>query len=137
MVKDKKMPLSKDAALVTALAGTAMPFSHSAEDQAERWLRAMRLHGEVGNALQALGVGESSLFEEPAEADATPPFEGDVVQRVVDLAGGLAAGRSRATIGTADLLLAVLEVYDDVMDRALYMRGTSRDELAQRLAETA
>ena len=38
------IPLSQDAALVVALAGTAMPFAHSAEDEAERWLRALRLH---------------------------------------------------------------------------------------------
>ena len=44
------IPLSEDAALVTALAGTAMAFSHSAEDEAERWLRALRLQGKVGAA---------------------------------------------------------------------------------------
>ena len=33
---------------MVALAGTAMPFAHSAEDEAERWLRALRLHGQVG-----------------------------------------------------------------------------------------
>ena len=32
---------------MVALAGTAMPFAHSAEDEAERWLRALRLHGQV------------------------------------------------------------------------------------------
>ena len=58
----KHIPLSQDAALVVALAGTAMPFAHSAEDEAERWLRALRLHGQVGAALQALGVGESPLM---------------------------------------------------------------------------
>ena len=41
----RHIPLSQDAALVVALAGTAIPFAHSAEDEAERWLRAMRLHG--------------------------------------------------------------------------------------------
>ena len=45
-----------------ALAGTAMPFAHSAEDEAERWLRALRLHGRVGATLQALGVGEAPLM---------------------------------------------------------------------------
>ncbi|HVH18099.1 MAG TPA: hypothetical protein VNF72_07355, partial [Myxococcota bacterium] len=43
----RNIPLSQDAALVVALAGTAIPFAHSAEDEAERWLRAMRLHGQV------------------------------------------------------------------------------------------
>ena len=47
-IKHRHIPLSQDAALVVALAGTAMPFAHSAEDEAERWLRALRLHGQVG-----------------------------------------------------------------------------------------
>ncbi len=41
------IPMSQDAVLVATLAGTAMPFAHSAEDQAERWLRVLRLHGRV------------------------------------------------------------------------------------------
>ena len=45
MADHEQPPLSQDAALVAALAATAMPFSHSAEDQAESWLRALRLHG--------------------------------------------------------------------------------------------
>src|SRR5690606_24386934 len=60
-----QVPLSQDAALVVALAGTAMPFAHSREDEAERWLRTLRLHGTVGATLQALGVGEASLLDGP------------------------------------------------------------------------
>ena len=55
LTQGRHIPLSQDAALVVALAGTAMPFAHSAEDVAERWLRALRLHGLVGATLQALG----------------------------------------------------------------------------------
>ena len=47
MTEGRQIPLSQDAALVVALAGTAIPFAHSAEDEAERWLRALRLHGQV------------------------------------------------------------------------------------------
>ena len=43
VTQSRNKPLSQDAALVVALAGTAMPFAHSAEDEAERWLRALRL----------------------------------------------------------------------------------------------
>ena len=57
------IPMSQDAVLVATLAGTAMPFAHSAEDQAERWLRVLRLHGRVGAALQALGVGEAPAHD--------------------------------------------------------------------------
>ena len=42
------IPLSKDAVLVAALAETALPDAYSPEDEAERWLRVLRLHGQVG-----------------------------------------------------------------------------------------
>jgi hypothetical protein len=129
-------PLSQDAALVVALAGTAMPFAHSAEDEAERWLRALRLHGQVGAALQALGVGESPLMtDSEAEVDGpgTPPMGADVLDEVTHRAGDFAAAREADTVGTADLLFGVFDVYGKLFDRVLYLRGTSREELTERL----
>jgi hypothetical protein len=133
-------PLSQDAALVVALAGTAMPFAHSAEDEAERWLRAIRLHGQVGAALQALGVGEAPLMtgsERPQEEHGTPPLgrDVDIVKDVARRAEVFAAARGAESTGTGDLLFAVMDVYGKLFDRALYLRGSSRDELLERLAE--
>jgi len=131
------IPLSQDAALVMALAGTAMPFAHSAEDEAERWLRALRLHGQVGVALQALGVGEAPLAtsSEPGDADDsfTPPMGAGVLEDVTRRASEFASARGAETVGTTDLLLAVLDVYGQLFDRMLYVRGTSREELVERL----
>jgi hypothetical protein len=113
-------PLSQDAALVVALAGTAMPFAHSAEDEAERWLRALRLHGQVGAALQSLGVGEAPLMtggDPEQEGHGTPPMGADVLDDVTRRAGGF----------------AVFDVYGKLFDRVLYLRGTSREELTERL----
>ena len=128
-------PLSQDAALVAALGATAMPFSRTAESQAESWIRTLRLHGRVGSAMQALGIGEEGLR---AEHDApTPPPEGDVAERVVALAHELAEiDRSNST-NTYYLLLALLKIYGDVMDRALELHGASAKELLQRLDEMA
>jgi hypothetical protein len=138
MAHDPNIPLSQDAALVVALAGTAMPFARSAEDEAERWLRALRLHGQVGGALQALGVGEAPLTpgSESHDADApeTPPLGAEVLQEVTNRATELATDRGVETVGTADLLFAVMDVYGKLFDRALYRRGTSRDELGERLS---
>jgi hypothetical protein len=134
------IPLSQDAALVVALAGTAMSFAHSAEDEAERWLRALRLHGQVGSALQALGIGEAPLMtgsEPNGEALGTPPLRGEAMDRVALRAEELALQRGAEAMGTVDLLFAVLELYDRLFDRALYLRGSSREELVERLAETA
>jgi hypothetical protein len=141
VTKDRNIPLSQDAALVLALAGTAMPFSHSAEDEAERWLRALRLHGQVGAALQALGVGESPLMtgSEPQDDPpaGTPPLGGEVGDEVTTRARGFAAGRCANNVGTADVLFAVLQLYGRMLERALYLRGTSRDELLDQLASGA
>lgn len=135
MEEHLRIPLSQDAALVAALAGTAMAFAHSSEDQAERWLRALRLHGHVGSALQALGVGEAPLMtraEPPAPSPAAP--SGDVAQRVVGRAGELAHERDVPCVGTIDLLFALFEIYGGLIDRALYLRGASHKELVERLA---
>jgi hypothetical protein len=137
-VQPRHIPLSQDAALIVALAGTAMPFAHSAEDEAERWLRALRLHGHVGSALQSLGVGESPLMtgsdaDHSGEVDGTPAFGTAVIEDVAKRAGELARARMADTIGTPDLLFAVLDVYGRLFDRVLYLRGTSREELAERL----
>ncbi len=138
MAATDHIPLSEDAALVTALAGTAMAFSHCAEDEAERWLRALRLHGQVGSALQALGVGEAPLegsaadvCEEPSSA---PPLGQPALDRAVIEAERRALERHAEAVGTADLLLALLDVYGDPMDHALELRGATRDEVIERLA---
>jgi hypothetical protein len=137
LAQPRHIPLSQDAALVVTLAGTAMPFAYSAADEAERWLRALRLHGQVGSALQALGVGEAPLVTE-AEHERTPadgpPRGPENLDEVNRRATAIAAAREAETVVTEDLLYAVFEVYGGLFDRALYMRGTSRDELVERLA---
>ena len=137
----RHIPLSQDAALVVALAGTAIPFAHSAEDEAERWLRAMRLHGQVGSILQALGVGEAPLMtgseHEHSEGHGTPNLGPDVLDDVTQRATQFAIAREAENVGTPDILFAVLDVYDKLFDRALYLRGTSREELVERLTASA
>jgi hypothetical protein len=118
------------------LAGTAMPFAHSAADEAERWLRVLRLHGQVGAVLQALGVGEAPLVtetEQERSAGNGPPHGPENLDEVTRRATEIAARREAENVGTPDLLYAVFDVYGGLFDRALYMRGTSRDELVERL----
>jgi hypothetical protein len=133
----RQIPLSQDAALVVALVGTAIPFAHSAEDEAERWLRAMRLHGQVGSTLQALGVGEAPLMpgseHDQSGGHGTPPLGPGVLENVTDRAAEFATGHDAENVGTTDILFAVLEVYGELFERVLYLRGTSRGELVERL----
>ncbi|MFL5885339.1 MAG: hypothetical protein ACJ77M_09740 [Thermoleophilaceae bacterium] len=130
--------LSQDAAIVLALADTAVPYAFSLEDEAERWVRVMRLHGEVGRALQALGVGEAPL-ETAAQPHAVRILRRrengeNIVEIVADRARELARLRHASVVATVDVLFAVFDVYENAFDRALYVRGTSREELIERLA---
>ena len=121
-----------------ALAETAIPFASSREDEAERWVRVLRMHGQVGGALQALGVGERPLatVAQPVVAEPSPRSD-DPVGQVARTAYIFALKRGASLCGTVDVLFAVFEVYDKAFDRALYVRGTSREELLERLAVEA
>jgi hypothetical protein len=130
--------LSQDAAIVLALADTAVPYACSVEDEAERWVRVLRVHGQVGRALQSLGVGEAPL-ETAAQPRAVRllqrrPGGENIVEIVADRAREMARFRHAGVISTVDVLFAALDVYDNALDRALYIRGTSREELINRLA---
>ena len=132
------MKLSEDATVALGLARTAIPFATSRSEEAEKWLRVLRMHGDVGAALQGLGVGEAPL--EP-DADHQPraekPEDGrQVTDRVSQVASDLARCSGAPVAGTVHLLLAVVWVYDEDFDRVLRQRGSFRDELLSRLATT-
>src|SRR2546421_9949338 len=98
-----RMKLSQDAAIVLGLAGTAMAFAHSREDEAERWLRVLRMNGRVGEALQALGVPEAPLmtYARPAPSpSAAPPGSGNPVDAVCRRAIRMATGRTADRVAT-------------------------------------
>jgi hypothetical protein len=138
MGESAALRFSADAAIVTALAETAIPFAAGLEDEAERWVRVLRLHGRVGAALQALGVGEAPL-ESPAECSAVRAARrrmpgDDVVGQVTRRAVRFARCRRSSTVATVDVLFALLDVYGKAFDRALYIRGTTRAELLERLS---
>ena len=130
--------ISQDAAIVLALADTAVPFAASLEDEAERWVRVMRMHGQVGSALQGLGVGEAPLETPAVGAEERIPggraLGRNAVTAVGAAAGALARERGANVVTTVDVLFAVMELYGRTFDRALYVRGASRDELIDRLA---
>ncbi len=141
-----KTTIAADAAIVLGIASTAMPFARTAEAEAERWLRILRLHGDAGAALQAIGVGEGRLDDSSPDldlplagtTDAQIGFSGgsgkaDPVARVVDEAVQIARRRGCAGVATTDLLLAVMCVYGEDFERVLAAHGGDRDELLQRL----
>ncbi|MEA2492658.1 MAG: hypothetical protein QOJ29_569 [Thermoleophilaceae bacterium] len=115
-----------------------MSFARSREDEAERWLRVLRMHGRVGEVLQGLGVPEAPLMTHarPAPAPAALPTAGDPVEAICRRAARMSNARAADRVGTVDVLFAVLATYGGAFDRALYIRGTSREELLERLVST-
>jgi hypothetical protein len=123
--------------MVLGIASTAMPFARTADEEAERWLRVLRLHGEVGVALQALGVSEDSLLG--ADADAQADAEGlhsEAVTNIAAEAVKVAAQRNSPGVATTDVLVAVMRVYGAHFDHVLRAHGTDRDEVLSRLGIT-
>lgn len=130
--------LAPDAAMVLGIAATAIPFARTPEDQAERWLRVLRLHGEVGAALQALGVSEQTYHESGVSSErvangAVTSATDDIVESVGDRAARIASGRHAAGVATTDVLLAVMQVYGADFERVLRGHGTDSDEVLARL----
>ena len=128
--------LAPDAAMVLGIASTAMPFAGSRKEEAERWLRLLRLHGEVGIALQALGVSEMPLPQRAAEVPGERPQaapDGDAVEAVTEHTVRIARERGAAGVATTDVLMAVMHVYGEDFDRVLLAHGTDRDEVLERL----
>lgn len=131
--------LSEDAAIVLALAGTAVTFAASPRDEADCWVRVMRLHGEVGCTLQALGVTAAPL-ESGAGSPAARGWRARTMgQDAADLVAARAydACRTRGAtlVRTVDVLAGVIWIYGTALDRAVERRGTSRVELLERLAD--
>jgi hypothetical protein len=131
--------LAPDAAMALGIASTAMPFARTPEDEAERWLRVLRMHGEAGSALQALGVSEGPLRASGGSSDRESPTlagadDRDPVARVSEHAVDIAGRRGAGGVGTKDLLMAVMRIYGEDFDRVLRAHGTDREEVLERLA---
>jgi anti-sigma B factor antagonist len=139
--RDRQPALSTDGAMVVGLASTALPFADSRVEEAERWLRVLRLHGEAGRALTALGLSEAPLDENgasaPAEAEGAGGSAEDPIAAVVEHARRAAAERSSATVGTADLLRGVMAVYGADFDWVLRARGSDPAEVMEQLQKSS
>jgi hypothetical protein len=134
--------LAPDAAIVLGIASTAMPFTRTTEEAAERWLRVLRLNGQAGDALQALGVSEGPLQASAVDSDLEQARSADIdrrdaVLRVTEHASHIARQRGATEVATTDLLMAVMHVYGADFDRVLRAHGTDRDEVIKQLGANA
>jgi hypothetical protein len=124
--------------MALGIASTAIPFARTPEDEMERWIRVLRMHGQVGVALQGLGVSEAPLPHMHEHAEHAPhagPDHApqDSVERVTEFAVDIAAARRAEAVATPDVLVAVMRVYGDDFDLALQAHGTDSDEVLDRL----
>src|SRR5690348_7211982 len=129
--------LSPDAEIVLGLAAAALPFAESSADELRRWVRILSDHGEAGRALRRVGLTDTSIETLAATGDTGVggrPAHAGAVLRVESLAVAIAADREAATVGTVDLLLAVMAAYGDAFDHELQVHGTSSVELIECLA---
>lgn len=128
-----------EAAVVLALAEVTVPFAHTRQDEAERWLRVLRQDGQAGAALQALGIDESRQLASRAEP--TNPDDAarghEAVRAVGEQARALARERGGDHTTTVDVLLAVMIAYGALFDRTLYAAGAGRAELLDELSGRA
>ncbi len=124
--------------MVLGMASTAIPFARSRTSEAERWLRILRLHGEAGTALQALGVSEAPLeaAEHPDPADGGERCERGGRRNVSVGDSGCRAGPGPRGAGGRDertSCMAVMKVYGSDFSEVLRAHGTDRDEVIERL----
>jgi hypothetical protein len=132
------LSLSRDAVTVLGLAGTALPYAQSVDDEIERWLRPLRLYGESGAALQSLGVGEArnqNTPTQPAKTSSEGPSE--TLHEVTTVAQRLAAERGASAVGTLDILRAVMEHYGEDFEQTLEGHSGTVAELKDQLAARA
>ncbi len=120
---------SADAAVVLALAGTAVGFADGPAEEVERWLRALESAGDAREALTraravAAGSPDAAVAVAPAAVASLDDRSGqDRLDAVMEAAGEAAEERGSAAFGTADLLHACLAVYGPAMERALVAGG--------------
>lgn len=129
--------LSSDAVTVLGLAGTALPFAQSIDDEVERWLRPLRLYGKAGSALQSLGISEARLGPATMDSPASSQTPDETLHSVTEAANKVAAERGSETVGTTDILIAVIHHYGDAFDAALRSRSSDSQELLNLLSERA
>jgi hypothetical protein len=131
--------LTAEAAIVLGLAEITVPFAITRQDEAERWLRVLRQEGQVGAALQALGIDESPQLATRAEPrHPTDTARGrDAVRAIGEQAMELARERDGDHATTVDVLFAVIVAYGPLIDRTLYAAGAGRVELLDQLSGRA
>ena len=129
---DRRLCFCDSAKMAVGLAATALPFARSHAEQAERWLRILRVNGAIGNAMQSIGLPEYPLLADagPPPAD---PCRPDALALVIENAERSARERDADAITTEDVFVGVAATYGGAFDHALAIRGTTTVEVLERM----
>jgi hypothetical protein len=133
---DKQHFFCGSAKMAVALAATAMPFASTHCEEAERWLRILRVNGVVGNAMQALGLPEEP-FEPCPPVEEDDPCRPGSFDAVVAAAADEQRQRQGEAITSEDLFVGVRSVYGPAFEKALASRGTTSAEVLELVARRA
>ena len=128
-----ELECSSDAAVVLALAATAVAFAEGPEQEAERWLRALRGSGLAGRALEAAGVGDEPIVTVTQATLADERSGHERVDAVMEGARLVARKRDAAPLSSGDLLRACLVVYGEAMASRLRARCSSPRQVLKHL----
>jgi hypothetical protein len=126
-------PPSRHAAAALILGYLTVPPEAHPVDQAERWVRILRLHGRTGHALRQAGVRERPLAT-VAERARGSNGRGGPRRQVFTRAAEVARQAGASTTDTVHVLFAVRAVLGSSLDRALYGHGIGWDQLLSQLA---
>jgi hypothetical protein len=132
---DRRLCFCNAARMTIGLAATALPFARSHSEQAERWLRILRVNGAAGNAMQAIGLPEHPLIGDTPPI-APEPCLPDALAIVIEKATRNARERDADTITTEDVFIGVATTYGPAFDQALAVRGTTAAEILERMSRT-
>lgn len=124
---------SAEAAEIVTLAEFSLPYARSRASEAELWLRVLRADGAVGRALEELDYprGQLLTLAEPA----LEALQLDAVATVRSRASEFTRRRGAPTVTSVDVLFAVLAIYDNLVDRALFEYGITRAALIDQIGE--
>jgi hypothetical protein len=130
-------PPSRHAAGAITLGYLTIAPEAPAADQAERWLRILRLHGRAGQALQRLGIRElpPATVAEPPKSTSSRLAPGSAQWTVIESAAGLARTAGAPTTDTVHVLFAVRAVFGSSLDRALYGHGVTWEQVTTQLVD--
>jgi hypothetical protein len=122
-----------EAAAIVTLAEFSLPYARSRAAEAELWLRVLRGDGAVGRALEELGYPRGQLL---TLAEPVPEaLQLDAVTAVRSRASDFTLRRGAPAVTSVDVLFAVLDIYDTLLDRALFEHGITRQELIDHIGE--